>query len=120
MIYAGSCHCGKIAYEVEGELTQVVECNCSICTRRGYLLWFLPADQLRLKTPESDMSHYTFNTHRIKHYFCAACGCGPFGMGADKAGKQMAAVNVRCLVGVDPKTLTLKPFDGRSLQIHAD
>jgi hypothetical protein len=115
MSYKGSCHCGRIAYEVDADQAPVVECNCSICSRRGYLLWFLPADKLRLGTPEADMAHYTFNTHRIKHYFCPVCGCAPFGMGADKSGKKMAAINVRCLQGVDPKTLAVKPFDGRSL-----
>ena len=34
----------------------------------------MPGDRFHLKTPEQDMSHYTFNTHRIKHYFCPKCG----------------------------------------------
>jgi hypothetical protein len=115
MIHKGSCHCGKIAYEVEGELQEVTECNCSICSSRGYLLWFVPGDKFTLKTPEGNMAHYTFNTHKIRHHFCPACGSAPFGMGADGKGNKMVAVNVRCLGGVDPKSLTIKSFDGRSL-----
>jgi hypothetical protein len=56
MIHQGSCHCGKIAYEVEGNIEQVLECNCSHCSRKGYLLWFGPKSALRLKTPESDLA----------------------------------------------------------------
>jgi hypothetical protein len=115
MVHKGSCHCGKIAYEVEGELTQVTECNCSICSKRGYLLWFLPGEKLKLLSPESTMRHYTFNTHKIKHYFCPECGSAPFGMGADKSGKAMAAVNVRCLEGVDLTALKINHFNGRAL-----
>ena len=115
MTYKGSCHCGKIAYEVEGEVKEAVECNCSICSRRGYLLWFVPREQVKLATPESEMARYMFNKHRIKHYFCPDCGCAPFGMGADKTGKTMVAVNVRCLEGVDPKKLKINFIDGRSL-----
>lgn len=115
MKYAGSCHCGKIAYEVEGEPQEGVQCNCSICSRRGYLLWFIPREQLSLKTPESDMSHYTFNQHRIKHYFCPECGCAPFGMGAGPDGKAMAAINLRCLPELDLASIKIRPFDGRSL-----
>lgn len=37
MNYKGGCHCGRIAFDVEGEIDQVMECNCSICTKRGYL-----------------------------------------------------------------------------------
>jgi hypothetical protein len=61
------------------------------------------------------MTHYTFNQHRIKHYFCPVCGCAPFGMGVDGKGSEMAAINVRCLEGVDIAALKVKYFDGRSL-----
>lgn len=114
MIYKGSCHCGKVAYEVEGELEQVMECNCSHCSRKGYLLWFLPREKLRLSTPESALSTYTFNKHLIKHQFCAHCGCAPFGFGTDKAGTSTVAVNVRCLEQVELSTLKIKQVDGRS------
>ena len=115
MAHKGSCHCGKIAYDVDHDSGVAVECNCSLCSRRGYLLWFVPADKFTLKTPEGNMAHYTFNKHRIKHYFCPACGCAPFGMGTDSKGSKTVAVNVRCLEGMDPMALTIKFFDGKKL-----
>ena len=115
MIYKGSCHCGKVAFEVEGEITQVTDCNCSICSRTGWLLWFVPRQQLRLLTPEVDLGTYTFGQRTIKHRFCPKCGIHPFGEGADPSGNQMAAINVRCLEGVDLSPLPVKHFDGRSL-----
>ena len=114
MKYKGSCHCGKIAYEAEGEIKDVLECNCSICQRKGSLLWFIPKDQFKLLTPEKDLSTYTFNKHFIKHHFCPTCGIHPFAEAADKTGKPMAAINVRVLEGVDPKSFPVKHFDGRS------
>jgi len=115
MIYKGSCHCGQIAYEIEGEPGQVMECNCSHCSRKGYLLWFVPHEQLRLSTPESGLATYTFNKHKIKHRFCPNCGCAPFGEATDQSGKPMAAVNVRCLEDIDLTELERIPVDGRSL-----
>lgn len=115
MSYRGSCHCGRIAFDVEGEIPQVTECNCSHCSRKGYLLWFVPQQQFRLTTPEANLSTYTFNKHHIKHRFCAHCGCAPFGEATDRSGKAMAAVNVRCLENVDPSNLKTVHFDGRSL-----
>jgi hypothetical protein len=112
--HKGSCHCGRIAFEVEGDIGQVMECNCSHCSRKGYLLWFVPREQLRLTTPESALATYMFNKHVIKHHFCAACGCAPFGFGTGPDGKPMAAVNVRCLEGIEPSALKIMPFDGRS------
>ena len=115
MNYKGSCHCGKIAFEVEGDLEQAMECNCSYCSRKGYLLWFVPRAQLKLAATESDLATYTFNKHVIKHHFCPTCGCAPFGFGTDASGKVTAAINVRCLEGVEPSTLKIKQFDGRKL-----
>lgn len=115
MRYKGSCHCGRIRFEVEGELGPVMECNCSHCSRKGYLMWFVPRSQFRSLTPESDMSTYLFNKHVIKHHFCPTCGCAPFGIGINRAGAEMAGVNARCLEDIEIASLTRKPFDGRKL-----
>ena len=115
MNYKGSCHCGQVAFEVEGELAQVMDCNCSICSRKGSLLWFVPKENLRLLTPESQLATYTFRTHAIKHRFCPKCGIHAFGESIGPAGNDMAAINVRCLEGVDLAPLTVHHFDGRSL-----
>ena len=115
MKYKGSCHCGQIALEIEGELTQALECNCSMCFRRGSLLWFVPRDSLRLLTPEDRLSTYTFNKHVIQHHFCSRCGIHTHGEAPDPSGKRMAAINVRCLEGVDLASLKVDHFDGRTL-----
>src|SRR3546814_14370527 len=80
---SGSCHCGKITFEIEGTPDKLYECNCSHCTRKGYLMWFIPRGQLRLKTPASAMSTYRFHKRVIDHHFCPDCGCAPFGFGKE-------------------------------------
>jgi hypothetical protein len=115
MSYSGSCHCGNIAYTVDGDIDQVMACNCSICGRRGYLLWFVPRSALHLSTPESNLATYTFNKHVIRHHFCATCGCAPFGIGADVKGNEMVAINARCLEGVEPASLKTVQYDGRAV-----
>ena len=114
MTHKGSCHCGQIAFEVAGKFDTVMECNCSHCSRKGYLLWFVPRTQLVLRSPESALSTYTFNKHVIRHHFCGRCGCAPFGLGIQN-GTEMAAVNVRCLDGVELSTIPHQFFDGRAL-----
>lgn len=115
MIYKGSCHCGKVAFEVEGEINGAVACNCSICSRKGSLLWFVARENLRLLTPEEAASTYTFNKHLIKHRFCSNCGIHPYGEGVDPKGRQMAAINLRCLENVDLASIPVQNFDGRSM-----
>jgi hypothetical protein len=115
MTHKGSCHCGRVAFEVEGEPTQVLECNCSICSRKGSLLWFVPRENLRLRTPEGNAATYMFNKHVIRHRFCPSCGIHVYGEATDPSGKPMAAINVRCLENFDFKRLPVEHFDGRSL-----
>lgn len=63
MKYKGSCHCGKVAFEVEGEFKETTACNCSMCSRKGSLLWFVPRQQLHLLTSDDAIGTYTFNKH---------------------------------------------------------
>lgn len=115
MIYKGSCHCGRIAFEVEGEINGAMACNCSICSRKGSLLWFVPRDKLRLLTPEQAAGTYTFNKHVIEHKFCPTCGIHPYAEGVDPKGGRMAAVNLRCVEAIDLASIPVQHFDGRSV-----
>jgi hypothetical protein len=115
MIYKGSCHCGNVAFEAEGELTGAMACNCSICSRKGALMWFVPHDKLRLLTPDSNAATYTFNKHVVKHRFCPKCGMHPYGEGVDPKGNRMAAINIRCLQDIDLTAVPVQNFDGKSI-----
>ena len=115
MTLKGSCHCGRVAFEVEGTPDRAMSCNCSICQRKGSLLWFVPREDLRLLTPEENANTYTFNKHAIKHRFCPVCGIHPYAEASDKSGKPMAAINIRCLEGIDLDSVPVGHFDGRSL-----
>lgn len=115
MKYKGSCHCGNIVFEAEGDLEKVNECNCSICSKKGALHWFLPKENFTLLSDETNLSTYTFNKHVIKHRFCGICGVAPYGEGEAPSGAQMVAVNARCLDDVDVSKLEKGHFDGRSL-----
>lgn len=115
MVHAGSCHCGKVAFDVEADITDVIDCNCSMCRRRGGLLAFAPREALTLKTPEANFGTYTFNKHHIQHHFCLTCGVSPFSDGVNpKNGEKMAAINVRCLPDVDLDALKIAKVDGAS------
>ena len=115
MKHTGSCHCGRIAFEVEGDIKSALSCNCSICQRKGSLLWFVPRQALALKTPDSELSTYLFNKHVIHHRFCPVCGIHPYAFGIDPKGNKMAAVNLRCLTDIDLEAIPVTHFDGRSL-----
>jgi hypothetical protein len=113
--YSGSCHCGKVRYEVTTELASVATCNCSICSRKGTVLTFVAAEQFNLLSGEDALTDYQFNKMKIHHLFCSVCGVSSFARGIAPGGKPMIAINARCLEGVALNELPTKEFDGKSL-----
>lgn len=110
----GSCHCGALQFTVDAdEIEQVIECNCSHCQRKGFLLWFLPLAALTIRSGEDKLTTYTFNKHQIQHRFCSVCGCQAFGLGKGPDGEEMAAINVRCLGEVELDQVKRVPVNGR-------
>lgn len=114
MRYRGSCHCGQVRFEVEGEVDSGLACNCSMCSRRGSLLWFVPREKLRLLTAEDAASTYLFNKHVIQHRFCPTCGIHAYGEAPGPGGQQMAAINLRTLEDFDLAAVPVQQFDGKS------
>lgn len=112
--YKGSCHCQAVTYTVETDLSSVIACNCSICTRKGTLLAFAPAEKFQLHSGEDNLSDYQFNKKVIHHLFCTTCGVTSFARAVSPAGEDTVAINARCLEGVDPDTLTVQHYDGKS------
>ncbi len=113
--YTGSCHCGVVRYEVTMPAPQqAMACNCSICSRTGWLLAFVAGADLKLLAGEGELTDYQFGKKRSHHPFCRVCGVRCFSRGTDREGKPTVAINLRCLAGFDPTTLPVKTFDGAS------
>jgi hypothetical protein len=112
--YQGGCHCGAVRFSVTTGLEPVIECNCSHCSKKGFLLTFVPAEQFALQAGEDALTDYRFNTHKIRHRFCKVCGVQAFGEGVSKEGRATRAINVRCLDGIDLGSVKRTPWDGAS------
>ncbi len=114
--YTGSCHCGRVRFEASADLTgELMTCNCSICSRTGAIMTFIPAGQFTLLSGDDALTDYQFNKKHIHHLFCSTCGVRPFARGATPDGGQVVALNARCLEGVELGALKTKEYDGRSL-----
>lgn len=112
--YTGSCHCGQVKYRVTTDLAHVLSCNCSMCSRTGTWLSFVPEEQFELLSGQDKLRDYQFNRHVIHHLFCENCGVRSFAKGVGPDGKAMAAINVRCLEGVDLDALEVTHYDGKN------
>lgn len=117
MLYRGSCHCGRVAFEVEApERLRVQECNCSICAKTGFLHLIVPAAKFRITRGEDQLALYTFNTGVAQHYFCRTCGVKPFYV--PRSNPDGMDINVRCL-DEPPAGMEIEKFDGRNWEENA-
>jgi hypothetical protein len=117
MRYQGSCHCGAVTFEVEapGHI-EADYCNCSICSKSGYLHLIVPRSQFRLLSGEEALTTYQFNSGVAKHTFCRHCGIKPFY--TPRSNPDGVDVNVHCL-DTPPASVSIAEFDGRNWEQHA-
>ncbi|MET0371673.1 MAG: GFA family protein [Sphingobium sp.] len=114
MAYQGSCHCGAVTFSVEADPpAEAMSCNCSHCSRKGFLLTFVPAGQFKLESGADSIRDYEFYKHKITHQFCTTCGTQPFAIGKSPDG-EMRAINLRCVPDIDLDALTINKVDGAS------
>jgi hypothetical protein len=109
--YTGGCHCGRVRFRVTADLDGVTDCNCSICTKKGFLHLIVPPEQFELVSGGDDLTTYQFNTKTAKHTFCRVCGIHPFYV--PRSDPDKIDVNVRCLDDVDLAQVKAQGFDGR-------
>jgi hypothetical protein len=110
-IYEGGCHCGAVRFRVTGTLDDVSDCNCSMCTKKGFLHWIVAPEQFTLLAGAEAIATYQFNTKVARHTFCRHCGIHAFY--TPRSDPDKVDVNARCLDGIDPATLRVRTFDGR-------
>lgn len=110
--YTGGCHCGRVRFRVTSDLSGILDCNCSICTKKGFLHLIVEPSQFELLTDPGALTTYTFGTGTAKHSFCSTCGMHPFYV--PRSHPDKIDVNVRCIEGLDLGALTITPYDGQN------
>lgn len=125
--YQGSCHCNAVRFEIDADIDHVRVCDCSICSRRGALIYRVPADAFRLLTPLSELSVYRWGSKTAADYFCPTCGILPFRKPSHPTAEEQAAgllpfegwaVNTRCLEGFDPASVPVRMIYGSRLAVE--
>jgi hypothetical protein len=115
--YPGSCHCGRVRFSVSApESVELERCNCSICSKSGYLELIVPRSRFELLSGEADLSTYTFNTGVARHTFCRHCGIKPFYV--PRSNPDGVAVNFNCL-DEKPPGVEIVDFDGQNWEANA-
>ena len=110
--HTGGCHCGRVRFEVIALANlEVSECNCSICSKSGYLHLIVPTGQFKLLSGHDVLTTYSFNTQTARHLFCSVCGVKSFYV--PRSHPDGFSVNARCIDPGTIESLTVTPFNGR-------
>jgi hypothetical protein len=116
--YEGGCHCGAVRFQVIVDRCEAIECNCSICRKKGFLHLIVPPEKFTLLRGAEVLETYTFGTHTAKHTFCRICGIHPFYR--PRSHPNWIDVNVRCLDGDVLAKFKIQPFDGANWEENID
>jgi hypothetical protein len=112
-VYEGGCHCGRVRFRARLDLDRLLECNCSICTKKGFVHLIVPPEDFELLSGKDALTTYRFNTGTAQHTFCSHCGIHAFYV--PRSDPDKFSVNARCLDGIDAAQLRPKRhFDGRN------
>jgi len=110
--HRGGCHCGRVRFEVTAPAKiEVTDCNCSICSKAGYLHLIVPAERFKLVAGADALSTYTWNTGTAKHRFCSVCGVKSFYV--PRSHPDGFSVNARCLDAGTVEAMKVVETNGR-------
>jgi len=129
--FLASCHCRSHQIEIQipsDSPPTLLNCNCSICSKKGFIHLITPKSRFKLLKPESEskLSCYTFNTHIAKHLFCGICGICVYYI--PRSNPDGVSVNYRCVEGANDEerkeverwgSEEVRVFDGRNWEDNA-
>lgn len=123
MPITGSCHCGKTAFAIDGDIpAQLTRCTCSFCAKRGALWAYFQPVQFSVTTPLADNATYRWQTKMVAHHFCPICGCGTYSDSPDfkpdgswDGTTRRIGVNARLFDNFDAAVAPVLVIDGKNL-----
>ncbi len=117
-VYDGGCHCGAVRFRVTVRDHRALDCNCSVCAKKGLLHLIVDEGAFELVQGQDALSTYTFGTHTAKHLFCSTCGVQAFYR--PRSHPDCWDVNPRCLDGDALSRFEVVPFDGANWEQNVD
>ena len=115
-MWAGSCHCGAVRFQVEAEIIELTTCDCSLCVKKNAVMAKVHESALTVTSGEEHLSLYRWNTRVARHYFCSRCGIYTFHR--KRAAPDHFGINVFCLDGFDAASVPLRATEGVGMTLE--
>lgn len=114
IVAQGGCHCGEVKFRfaLPGSRVDLLDCNCSMCSRSAFLHLIVPHDDFELLTAREALTSYRFGTGTAEHLFCSTCGVKSFYQ--PRSHPEAWSINFRCLDDGHGLEAQIQAFDGKN------
>ncbi len=105
----GSCHCGRVGWELDAIPESATACNCTTCRRYG-ALWAYGHIDHDIRVTGAPAAYRRGDGGALDFHFCPTCGCMTHYVAtqASAEGCHWTAVNLRM---TDPEIVAPLPID---------
>jgi len=109
-----SCHCGAVKLQVPTAPEEVASCNCSLCSKLGWLGAYYNPAAVDLITPRDTIDTYIWGDRSIQICRCSHCGCTTHWESIDPEMTDRMGINARMMKDIDIETIPVRYVDGAS------
>ena len=104
----GKCHCGSIKFTINTKIRDLRRCNCSMCSRKGFVMGTALIDELTITSGEKNLTSYKWNTKIAEHFFCKICGINTHHK--RRSDPNQYGYNIGCIEGFEMSWIEDTPF----------
>ena len=111
----GTCHCGAVEWQLDGDAGSITACNCTVCRRYG-ALWAYgwEGERIRISGATAVYTRHERENPFLVFHFWPRCACvlAWRTVQPDADGRRRIAVNVRLAPPDEVAELPIDHFDG--------
>lgn len=115
--HKGSCHCGRVKFQISCDITELTTCDCSLCVKKNAVMTKVHEENFELLSNWDCVSEYKWNLKVARHFFCKTCGIYTFHR--KRAQPDHFGVNVFCLDDFDSSKIKVRATEGENMTVKA-
>jgi hypothetical protein len=106
-MYLGKCLCGEVHIKVNGNISEIIHCHCSLCRKNSGTAFatngFINTTEFEITSGETSLTSFSFKPGRSRH-FCSKCGSPVYSSNKDDP------TRLRIRLGIFDSDITERPI----------
>tara|TARA_B100000809_G_scaffold45015_1_gene39386 strand:+ start:1499 stop:1903 length:405 start_codon:yes stop_codon:yes gene_type:complete len=106
-MYLGKCLCGEVQVKVNGNISEIIHCHCSLCRKNSGTAFatngFINTTEFEITSGETSLTSFSFKPGRSRH-FCSKCGSPVYSSNKDDP------TRLRIRLGIFDSEITERPI----------